>query len=256
MVVESLPMPSPDDWTQRALVIFGAGSGIGLAAAELASVAGAQVTIADIDPATADLTVVRSGQCTFAKCDVTSVAQVKDVLLQAARRHNGLDGVVTTVGGAQVRTDLAPDIDYWTREIAFNMTSAYIVASAAIMVMREAGHGSVVTTSSSYGQVPGPDRIAYSSAKAGVLALTRSLAAATARTGIRVNCVAPGATDTPRFRRMSGGVGEIDNLAKAKPQGRIATTEEVAHAILFLLSDAASSITGQVIHVNNGSHMP
>lgn len=238
------------------LVIFGGGAGIGLAAATLASEAGAAVTIADANPDGMRLPLVVSGTCAFSICDVTDAAQVGQVLADATRRHGSLDGVVTTVGGARIRKELTLDIDYWTKEISFNLTWAYIVAAASIEAMKNSGRGSIVTTSSSYALSPGPDRVAYSAAKAGVIGLTKSLAAATAPLGLRVNCVAPGLTDTPRVRGMSADAKDFAKLGAAKPQGRIATTEEIAHAILFLISDAARSITGQVIHVNNGSYMP
>jgi NAD(P)-dependent dehydrogenase (short-subunit alcohol dehydrogenase family) len=237
---------------QRNYVVFGGGSGIGLAVATLAVASGAAVTLSDANPDTARLPLLASSTCTFALCDVTSPAQVRRVLGEAGRNGEKLDGVVTTVGGATIRSDLALDLDYWSKEISTNLTSAYIVATAAI----EAGVSSIVTTASSFAVAPGPDRVGYSAAKAGVIGLTRSLARATALRGLRVNCVAPGLTNTPRVRRMSGSADEFMKLAQTKPQGRIATTEDVAHAILFLLSDAAQSITGQVVHVNNGSLMP
>jgi NAD(P)-dependent dehydrogenase (short-subunit alcohol dehydrogenase family) len=237
---------------QRNYVVFGGGSGIGLAVATLALEFGAAVTISDANPETARLPLLTSPSCTFALCDVTSPSQVRRVLREGGRNGDALDGVVTTVGGATIRSDLALDLEYWSRELSINLTSAYVVASAAI----EAGVSSIVTTSSSFALSPGPDRIGYSAAKAGVIGLTKSLARATAMHGIRVNCVAPGLTDTPRVRRMSNSADEFSKLVQAKPQGRIATTADVAHAILFLMSDAAKSITGQVIHVNNGSFMP
>jgi len=237
------------------MVIFGGGSGIGLAAARLASQMGDRVTIADSDATAAQLAIVTDGHCGFAVCDVTDPTQVKRALAEASA-HSRLDAVVTTVGGAQVRRELALDLDYWACDLMFNLTSAYVVATAAIEVMSPHGAGCIVTTSSSFAVQPGPDRIAYSAAKAGVIGLTRSLAAATARLGIRVNCVAPGLTDTPRVRSLSGTPDAFKALELAKPLGRAATAEDVAQAILFLASDAAASMTGQVIHVNSGSYMP
>jgi 3-oxoacyl-[acyl-carrier protein] reductase len=248
--------PIATQLTGRSIVVFGGGSGIGLAAATLAQAAGAQVTIADLNQDASHLPLVTSGQCRFAACDVTDSLAVRRVLAEVVTLNGRLDGAATTVGGARIRTDLAVDMDYWDREIRFNLSSAYIVAMSAIEIMKPAGAGSIVTTSSSFGVSPGADRVAYSAAKAGVIGLTRSLAAATARLGLRVNCVAPGLTDTPRARRMTGSAEAFAKVAASKPQGRIATTEEAASAILFLLSDAASAMTGQVIHVNNGSVMP
>jgi NAD(P)-dependent dehydrogenase (short-subunit alcohol dehydrogenase family) len=240
----------------KKIVIFGGGSGIGYAAAELAHAGGAVVTIADANSDAASVPLVANGSCQITVCDVTDPAAVMRVLRDAATSDGRLDGVVSTVGGARVRPDLGIDMDYWSQEMRINLTSAYIVAASAIEIMRPAGVGSIVMTSSSFALSPGPDRVAYSAAKAGVIGLMKSLAAATARLGLRINCVAPGLTDTPRVREMSGSPETFAEWAAAKPQGRIATPNEVAFAILFLLSDAARSMTGQVVHVNNGSLMP
>ncbi len=238
------------------VAVFGGASGIGLATAGLASEAGGAVTILDVDQRAESLSIVASGRCEFIPCDVMNPHEVRATLAQIADRPGGLDAVVATVGGANVRTEIALDLEYWTRDIHFNLTSAYIVAATASEIMMSAGHGSIVTLSSSYGQSPGPDRIAYAAAKAGVIAMTRSLASATAAAGLRVNCVAPGATDKPRLRQMTGSPERFAEICKSKPQGRIATPDEVARVILFLLSDASRSMTGQVLHVNNGSYMP
>jgi 3-oxoacyl-[acyl-carrier protein] reductase len=239
----------------ESIVVFGGGSGIGLATATLASAAGCRVTIADRNPETAALSIVSSQACNFLVCDATVPSQVTQVLADAAKSYGRLDGVVTTIGGARVRTDLALDIEYWREEIEFNLTSAYIVSVAAAGMMLPMRHGSIVMTGSSFGDVPAPDRIAYAAAKSGVIALTKSLALATARAGIRVNCVAPGATDTQRLRRMTGSPEDFTKICDAAPQGRVATPQDCAEAVLFLLSERARSVTGQVIYVNNGSYM-
>jgi 2-hydroxycyclohexanecarboxyl-CoA dehydrogenase len=118
--------------------------------------------------------------------------------------------------------------------------------------MKERGRGAIVTTSSGYANLPGADRVGYTAAKAGVMALTRSFAKDAASYGIRVNCIAPGPTDTPRFRAMNGGDEGVELVRRAMPMGRIPTPEDCARAALFLLSDAAGAVTGQVLHVNGG----
>jgi 3-oxoacyl-[acyl-carrier protein] reductase len=238
------------------LTIFGGGSGIGLAVAALASTAGAKVTIADISEEVTSLPIVNSGACRFIKCSVIDPAAVAFTLREVIRQDDGIDAVITTVGGATIRHELGTDIDYWTRDLAANLTSAYIVATAAIAEMRAGGRGNIVMTASTFAFSPGADRVAYAAAKAGVIGLTRSLAVATAKLGLRINCVAPGLTDTPRVRAMSRSADDFERAAAAKPQGHIASTDDVANSILFLASDAARSITGQVLHVNNGSYMP
>ncbi|GAA0514607.1 SDR family oxidoreductase [Pigmentiphaga daeguensis] len=238
-----------------ALVVFGGGSGIGRATAELGTREYARVVIADVDPAARDLDVVRTARAEFRPCDAADPGEVRALLDDAARRHGGLAAVVTTVGGAHPHDAWSVDLDGWRKEMAFNLESAYVVATTAASLMAASG-GAIVTTSSSYARLPGADRIAYTAAKAAVIAFTRSLAQAVARSGVRVNCVAPGTTDTARLRAMAGSEAAMQARYEASPQGRIATPEDVARSILFLASPAAESLTGQVIWVNNGMLMP
>jgi NAD(P)-dependent dehydrogenase (short-subunit alcohol dehydrogenase family) len=241
---------------RAAIVIFGGASGIGLAAARLASAQGAAVLIADTDVGAVEIDIVRSGSCAFIKCDATNPQQVQSALDQAARATGRLDGVVTTVGGARIHDPLEVDLEGWRRQTAFNLDSAYLVATSAARMMVAQGAGSIVTTSSSFAHEPKADRIAYAASKAGVIALSKSLALACARQGVRVNCVAPGATDTPRVRTLTGTAADWQRICDASVQGCIQTPEDVANTIAFLLSPGARSITGQVIWVNNGSFMP
>jgi NAD(P)-dependent dehydrogenase (short-subunit alcohol dehydrogenase family) len=104
--------------------------------------------------------------------------------------------------------------------------------------------------------MPGADRPGYVAAKAGVIAFTRSLAATLAPYRARANCLAPGPTDTPRFRAMNGGDEGVERVRARMPMGEIPTPQECATVALFLLSDAARQVTGQVIHVNGGLLMP
>lgn len=237
-------------------MVFGGGSGIGLATATIGADAYSAVVIADPDPCCGQLDLVRSGRVSWVSGDARKPDEVLGLLSTLIQEYGILPAVVTTVGGAHVQNPLELDLDAWRAEVEFNLNSAYVVATAAAGIMAKHGGGAIVTTSSSYATVAKADRIGYSAAKAGVIALTKSLALATARKGIRVNCVAPGATDTPRVRSMTGTAKEFEKVLEASAQGRIATPEDVAQAILYLASPAASSITGQVIWVNNGTYMP
>ncbi len=245
-----------DNSERQATVIFGGASGIGLAAARLLSGHGVYVLIADSNDQATELDLVRSGACSFFRCDATDPQQVAAALELGQQQGHRLSGVVTTVGGAHIHDPLEVDLAAWRREVAFNLDSAYLVATSAAKLMAGQGGGSIVTTSSSFAYVPKADRIGYAASKAGVIALTKSLAMAGARQGVRVNCVAPGATDTPRVRAMTGSDAEWQKICEQSVQGRIQSPEDVAGAIVFLLSPGAQSVTGQVIWVNNGSYMP
>lgn len=234
------------------VVIVGGGSGIGWAAAELATRHGARVTVADLDPATGGLVTAHLGaRATFSLCDATKEDDVRR-LVEDAEARAPVDALLTTVGGAH----LGPLADVarkaWDSEIAFNLTSAFLVCQTVLPYMKARRRGAIVTTSSGYANLPGADRVGYTAAKAGVMALTRSVAQDAASYGIRVNCIAPGPTDTPRFRAMNGGDEGVERVRRAMPMGKIPTPDECARAALFLLSDAAGAVTGQVLHVNGG----
>lgn len=238
---------------QRNILILGGGQGIGLAAARLLGAARAQVFVGDIDPQAGHRLGADFG---FKLTDATDPVSV-EALFDAAERHMGrVDGVFTTIGGAALGPLADMDRAAWDREIAFNLTSAYIIGRLALPALARAGGGALVFTSSGYALLAGVDRAAYSAAKAGVIAFSRSLAAIAAPQNIRVNTIAPGPTDTPRFRAMNGGDSGVERVRAQMPLGRIPVPEDSAHAALFLLSDLASAITGQTIHVNGGLVTP
>jgi 2-hydroxycyclohexanecarboxyl-CoA dehydrogenase len=240
----------------RSLLVVGGGSGIGLAAAQLAAAQGAVVTIADIDPNAAALANGLGDRSAFAQCDARDPGDVCAAVALATEHLSRLDGVLTTVGGAHVGDLADVTAGGWTDELTFNLTSAFNVCQAAMPILERQRAGAIVTTSSGYAVLPGTDRPAYVAAKAGVIAMTRSFAARLAPHQVRVNCIAPGPTDTPRFRAMNGGEDGVERVRAGMPMGEIPTPEDCASVALFLLSDAARQVTGQVLHVNGGLLMP
>ncbi|MGH8139890.1 MAG: SDR family NAD(P)-dependent oxidoreductase [Steroidobacteraceae bacterium] len=238
------------------LVIVGGGSGLGWASAELAIRLGARVVVADIAPETAARVAGLGAAAGFFTCDARSPEQAAELFETVVAKHGGVDGVLTTVGGARPGSLEDLSLETWKAELDFNLTTAYVVCRAALPALRQRGGGAIVTTSSGYAVLPGPDRMAYSAAKAGVIAFTRSFAAAAASSKVRANCIAPGPIDTPRFRAMNGGDEGVERVRKSMPLGTIPLPVDIANMAMFLLSDAAAQITGQVIHVNGGLLMP
>jgi 3-oxoacyl-[acyl-carrier protein] reductase len=236
------------------ILVVGGGSGIGLAAARMATAQGARVMVADVD-ATAAARAQAAG-AEFIQCDARDAGAATGAVALVVERYGRLDGLLTTVGGAHLGTLDELDPVGWDAEIAFNLTSAYLVCRAAVPVLRQQGSGAIVTTSSGYAVLSGADRPGYVAAKAGVIAFTRSLAATLAPHKARANCIAPGPTDTPRFRAMNGGDEGVERVRAQMPMGEIPTPEDCANVALFLLSDKARQVTGQTIHVNGGLLMP
>ena len=240
----------------RNIVIVGGGSGLGWASAELAVKLGARVVVADVSPATHEMARALGDAALFVTCDARDPGQVDDLFDRAARELGGVDGVVMTVGGARLGPLEALDLAAWNTEIEFNLTTVYIVCRSALPHLKQCSGGSIVTTSSGYAVLAGPDRMGYTAGKAGVIAFTRSFAKEAAAHGVRANCIAPGPIDTPRFRAMNGGDAGVERVRQSVPLGRIPRPIDVANTAVFLLSDAAAQITGQIIHVNGGLLMP
>jgi NAD(P)-dependent dehydrogenase (short-subunit alcohol dehydrogenase family) len=239
---------------KRALVT-GAGSGIGKAIAERFAAEGARVALVDrsagaLESATAAL---RPAACAF-QADVTREEEVERAVQGAVAELGGLDVVAANAGVLHAdRDNRAAELDAgtWREIVDINLTGAFLTCKHGIRALLESGGGSVVLTASPtglYGLAPGLD--AYSSSKAGVYGLMRVLANDYARSGIRVNGVIPGYTDTP----MNDYVDERrhEEMVGAIPIGRQGRAEEVAAVVAFLASDEASYVIGAAWAVDGG----
>ena len=241
MIARSMP---PGTLKDQVAVVTGGMSGIGKACSDAFAGAGATVVVLDIIDG-ADVI-----------CDVTNADEVTGACRSVLAKHGRVDVLMNVVGGATLSDVIETDLDQWEAQLRLNLTSAYLMCRALLPAMIEHQAGSIVSTSSGWGFRPAPGRAAYAAAKAGLLAFTRSLAAEVAPHHVRVNVVAAGPTDTPRMRALTSGDELAEQAQAAVPLGRLARPEDIASAALFLASDAAGHITGQVLHVNGGLFMP
>lgn len=183
-------------------------------------------------------------------CDVSDPAQVKSTLADILRTYRRIDALVNCAGVAHIGLFTDMTEDEWDRLFAVNVRSAFSVTKAVLPGMISTQKGSIVNVSSMWGEVGASCEVAYSATKAALIGMTKALAKEVGPSGIRVNCVTPGVIDTD----MNAQLTDDDRaaLSDETPLGRIGSAEEVAKTILFLCSEAASFITGQIVGVSGG----
>jgi NAD(P)-dependent dehydrogenase (short-subunit alcohol dehydrogenase family) len=242
----------PDSAAKVALVT-GAARGIGLATAKLFLAEGWRVALLDIDAATlkaAVASLANPKSTLMLVCDVSDAKQVAESMDGIAQRFGRLDALVNNAGVAVFATVMDTSDDDWRRVLAVNLTGPFLCAKAAVPLMREHG-GAIVNITSISAVRASTLRSAYGTSKAGLAHLTKQLAVELASSGIRVNAVAPGPVDTAMAKAVHTPEIRAD-YHDAIPLNRYGLEEELAEAILFLSSDRASYITGQVLAVDGG----
>jgi NAD(P)-dependent dehydrogenase (short-subunit alcohol dehydrogenase family) len=244
----------------QTVVITGGASGIGLAAADRFAKAGAYVGILDRnerDLASAAARLNGNGARAVAiAADVARSSDVQGAIDRIVKERGRIDVLVNNAGIAFARR-----IDEYTEEeldrlLAVNLKGAMLCIRAALPSLRRS-HGSIVSVASMTGLVGQDSGAVYSASKGGLVAMTKSLAIELARDSIRVNCVCPAGVDTPLMREWAGTLPDppavLQQQAAMHLVGRMATPDEIAEAILFLASPAASFITGIALPVEGGA---
>lgn len=243
----------------KTVLITGAGIGIGRATARAFAKAGYAVVATDVlekeGAAVAEEIARGGGTAEFHKLDVRSTEAADAVVAAAEKKHGGIDAIVANAGIAH-RVPLASlDDEKWDHTFEIDLKGVFRVVRPAIAGMRARKKGAVVCLSSIMGVAYGWDEhIHYSSAKAGVVGLVRGLAVELAKDGVRVNGVAPGYIRTAQLLSEEHSLGAKGAEAAGAfiPMGRIGEPEEIADVIVFLASDGARYMTGQVVVVDGG----
>jgi NAD(P)-dependent dehydrogenase (short-subunit alcohol dehydrogenase family) len=248
----------------KVAIVTGAGSGIGRASALRFAAEGASVVAADIRGPKAEETVAMierdGGTASACQANVAEASDVERMVASAVETFGGLDALFNNAGTLRPGTAVDLSVEDWDLVMAVNVRSVFLGAKFAVPALVARGGGTIVSTASVSGLEGDRGRVVYSASKAAVINLTRSLAVDHAAQHIRVNCICPGAIETPPVGRMLSDAEARRRSERAHPLGRLGQPEEIAAAAVWLSSDESSFVTGQALVVDGGltaqSHLP
>jgi meso-butanediol dehydrogenase / (S,S)-butanediol dehydrogenase / diacetyl reductase len=244
----------------KVAIVTGAAAGIGRASALLFAQEGASLAAVDLDRdgnETLVSEIIKAGGRALAIAgDVSQFTDVQSIVRQTRQHFGRLDILFNNAGivpHGKIHEIAEAD---WDRAMAINAKSMYLLCHEVVPLFLEQGSGVILNTSSATALRSVVDRAAYNASKGAVLALTRSMALDYVKNNIRVNCLCPGTIDTPSLdKRLSAFADPAEarrEFVARQPMGRLGTAEEVAHAALYLVSDAAAFVTGTAFSIDGG----
>jgi 2-hydroxycyclohexanecarboxyl-CoA dehydrogenase len=244
------------DFAGKVAVVTGGGAGIGKALCRMLAERGAAVAILDIDERAAGETVdeikAEGGSGLAVRTNVAVKAEVDAAIDKVLAELGRIDILVNNAGWTANQPFVEDTPEYWDKVIDINYKAQIYTCRAVIDPMMRQGGGAIVNVASDAARVGSPRQSVYAGAKAGVIGFSKALTTEISKHGIRVNVVSPSTTDTP-LTREALSPEQIERREKVIPMRRIGQPEDQASAMLFLASDAAGYITGQVLSVNGGS---
>ena len=246
----------------KVAIITGAGSGMGRASAIRFAEEGAKVVIADLDPKsgqeTQDMVQAKGGEAVFVEANVAKEGDVENVVRTTIDKFAKLNILFNNAGCPQLTKPFETiGEEEWQRIMDVNVRGIFLGAKCALAELKKAGNGVILNTASVAAILPRAGSAAYAASKGAVITLTKVLANELGPSGIRVNAILPGPTETPMLPLFMDEYNDkVRNLiASDLPLQRLVSAEDIANAALFLASDEAAAITGVLLEVDSGLHI-
>jgi NAD(P)-dependent dehydrogenase (short-subunit alcohol dehydrogenase family) len=240
----------------KVTIVTGASSGIGRGSAIVFASNGAKVVVADIDEEGGKKTVEeirrRGGTAIWVKTDVSSASDAKNCVEMAVKEFGRLDCLFSNAGFNPVGTVVDTAEELWDKVVDVNLKGMFLMCKYSIPEMKKVGAGSIVCTASVDGVLAIRNEAAYIATKGGIISLVKAMALDHAPDKVRVNCILPGAIRTPLYENFIRDNPGVDDQADQHAMNRIGEPAEVGEVAMFLLSDAASFVTGAIVPVDGG----
>ena len=245
--------------SNRRILVTGGASGIGLETTRRFLSEGAKVAVIDRNPVVLEALAQQLPQAIGLRADVSDEAQVAAAVAEAGERMGGMDGLANVAGIGTRKSFDETTLEILMTDIRVNLVGPFLVSKAAVPMMRAAGGGAIVNVSSGLALRPTEGRTAYGASKGGLIVMSKAIAVELAADNIRVNVVCPGLIDTPLVASSAHGAlftpAQYEKLMDRRLIRRMGKPQELADAILFLMSDESSFMTASVLAVDGGGSM-
>ena len=242
-----------NDLKEKNIIVTGASGGIGNSIIEKFYEYGANILASGTKVEKLELLKKKYNNIKILKFDISQSEKIEEFIESASNELGGLDCIVNNAGITQDNLAIRMSLEEWKNVININLTSTFLLSKFAIKKMLKNKKGKIVNITSIVGHTGNLGQVNYSASKAGIVAMSKSLAIEYSKKNINVNCISPGFIKTAMTDKIDEKFKEV--IISKIPSGRLGTPEDIANAVLFLASTKSDYINGETLHVNGGMYM-